>query len=183
MFENVEEGHPDKDEDKTLHFYYSREHRLQNAPQIVKDYYDGKMKPVRGFKVLFNKQNRYILFALVFFVGAVWIYSGLNGLRYSTKIGNVLVELQASSFEEEIYTTVKLYDKKNSTYQTALPVTAEVKLINNDNQMVNKDNLDFMYSGGEQFLRTKATDYDIIRVDAVVSIGKEKKELSANIKR
>ena len=39
------------------------------------------------------------------------------------------------------------------------------------------------FSGGELFLRTKLTDYDIIRIDALVSVDGEEKELSTPVKR
>ena len=67
MFEDVEEFVPDDEADKKLKYYYNREERIAKAPQLVKDYYAGKMKPVRGFRIFFTKQNRYIFFALIFF--------------------------------------------------------------------------------------------------------------------
>ena len=41
MFEDVDEGHGENEE--KLVFRYNREERLRGAPQIVRDYYDGKM--------------------------------------------------------------------------------------------------------------------------------------------
>ena len=95
MFEDVEEIVPDDPADKKLKFYYNREERITKAPQLVKDYYAGKLKPVRGFRIFFTKQNRYIFFALIFFVGAAWIYTGLNKTRAGTTLAGINFELTA----------------------------------------------------------------------------------------
>ena len=47
LFKNVEEMRPDGEQ--PLHFYYNREERIARAPEIVKAYYRGEMKNVRGF--------------------------------------------------------------------------------------------------------------------------------------
>ena len=60
MFENTQELTPDDDSEKQFKFYYNREKRIANAPQIVQDYYNGKMKPVRGIKIFFQKQKNRI---------------------------------------------------------------------------------------------------------------------------
>ena len=86
MFEDVEEIVPDDEADKKLKFYYNREERIARAPKLVQDYYNGNLKPVRGFRIFLTKQNRYIFFALIFFVGATWIYNGLNKTRAGTTL-------------------------------------------------------------------------------------------------
>ena len=55
MFEDTQESSPDDESEKELKFYYNREKRIADAPQIVQDYYNGKMKPVRGVKIFFQK--------------------------------------------------------------------------------------------------------------------------------
>ena len=40
-----------------------------------------------------------------------------------------------------------------------------------------------LYSKGEEYLRTKYSDYDIIRIDAVVTVGDVSKELSTQVSR
>ena len=58
-----------------------------------------------------------------------------------------------------------------------------VFFVNNDNQVVEKKELSLLYRDGEQTLATKATDYDIIRVDVIVSAEEKEIELSAAVKR
>ena len=98
MFEDVEEIKPDDGVEKPLKFFYNREERIARAPKIVQDYYNGELKPVRGFKIFFTKQNRYIFFALIFFIGAAWIYTGLNRTRAGTTLAGINFELTAFSF-------------------------------------------------------------------------------------
>ena len=45
IFPKVEEGRPEGEQ--PLHYFYNREERIAHAPQNVKDYYAGKMQPVR----------------------------------------------------------------------------------------------------------------------------------------
>ncbi len=182
MFENVDEGHAEGEE--KVVFRYNREERLKSAPQIVRDYYDGKLKPVRGFKVLWvNKSNRYILLALIIFVGFVWVYTAINNTRSSTTIGNIVFEQTSFGFQEEIYVNIKIKDKKADEKSSPVKISAEVFFINVDNQVADKKELSLIYQSGEQSLTTKTTDYDIIRVDTIITAGDKEKELSSAIKR
>lgn len=182
MFEEVDEGHAEGEE--KIVFRYNREERLKHAPQIVRDYYDGKMKPVRGFKILWvNKTNRYILLSLILFVGFVWVYTALNNTRSYTKINNVGFDISAFAFQEEVYVTLKVLDKKADEKSPPVKVETEVFFVNNDNQVIEKKELMVVYRNGEETLATKATDYDIIRVDAIISADGKEKEVSVGVKR
>lgn len=183
MFEDVEEITPDNEADKPLVFRYNREARIAKAPQLVKDYYNGKMKPVRGFRIFFTKQNRYIFFALIFFVGATWIYTGLNRTRAGTTLKGINFELTAFSYEEEVYVSLQMKRSKKSKSTAPVPVNVEYFAIDPNNQVGDKKADSGIYSEGEQYLRTKFTDYDIIRVDVILNAGGEEKELSALVKR
>lgn len=182
MFENVDEGHAQGEE--KIVFRYNREERLKNAPQIVRDYYDGKNRPVRGFKVLWvNKSNRFILLSLVFFIAFVWIYTAINNTRNYANIDGTILELKAFSFQENIYTSVTISSKTADEKSNPVTVTCEFFFINNDNQVIEKKQFSTEYKYGESSLATKASDYDIIRVDVIASVGGKEKELSAAVKR
>ena len=183
MFEDVEEIIPDSQADKPLKFYYNREERIAKAPKLVQDYYEGKMKPVRGFRIFFTKQNRYIFFALIFFVGASWIYTGLNRTRAGTTLEGINFELTAFSYEEEVYVSLAMKRSKKSKSTAPVSVNAEYFAIDPNNQVGDKRADSTIYSEGEQYLRTKFTDYDIIRVDVILNVGGQEKELSALVKR
>ena len=183
MFEDVEEFVPDDEADKKLKYYYNREERIAKAPQLVKDYYAGKMKPVRGFRIFFTKQNRYIFFALIFFVGATWIYTGLNKTRAGTTLSGINFELTAFSYEEEVYVSLQMKRSSRSKDVAPVPVSAEFFAIDPNNQVGDKRNGQLVYDEGEKYIRTKFTDYDIIRVDVILNAGGTEKELSAEVKR
>ncbi len=183
MFEDVEEIVPDNEADKKLKFYYNREERIAKAPQLVKDYYEGKLKPVRGFKIFLTKENRYIFFALIFFVGASWIYTGLNKTRADTTFQGVNFELNAFSYEEEVYVSLQMKRSKKAKSNMPLPVEAEFFAIDPNNQVGDKRSGQVVYDEGEKYIRTKFTDYDIIRVDVILNAGGTEKELSAEVKR
>ena len=183
MFEDVEEIRPDDGVEKPLKFYYNREERLAKAPQIVQDYYNGGMRPIRGIRILFTKQNRYIFLALIFFIGATWIYTGLNKTRAGTTLADINFELSAFSYEEEVYVSLYMKRSSRSRESAPVPVSAEFFAIDPNNQVGDKRSGQLIYEEGEQYIRTKFTDYDIIRVDVILNAGGDEKELSAEVKR
>ncbi len=181
MFEDVEEIR--KDGEQPVHFYYNREERLAHAPQNVKDFYAGKMKTPRGLRVLFNKQNRFVLFGLLLVVGFGLGYSGLSKTKAYSTIADVNAELSAFAYEEEIFASIKL--KRNPKSEDINPklIEADIKVIEPNNQINEKQHVSIMYEDGEQFLRAKFTDFDIIRVEADLFYGEEKKFVSCEVKR
>ena len=183
MFEDVEEIKPDDGVEQPLKFYYNRENRIARAPQLVKDYYNGKLQPVRGFRIFFTKQNRYIFFALIFFIGATWIYTGLNRTRAGTTLAGVNFELMAFSYEEEVYVSLQMKRSGRSRETAPVNVQAEFFAIDPNGQVGDKRQGQLVYNEGEQYIRTKFTDYDIIRVDVILNAGGYEKELSAEVKR
>lgn len=184
MFEDVKEGLDPEKKDSEYHFFYNREERLKNAPQNVQDYYNGKMKPLRGFAVFYkNKANLYILLALVFFVAATWIYTGFNRFRNYAKVAELDCNLSAFSYADEIYVSASFSRNVKSKKTDWQDVKIHFMLVNADLQ-VSEEADDFVtYKGGEAVIRAKFPDYDIIRIDAVVSVDGEEKELSAAVKR
>ncbi len=183
MFEDKDEIIPDDPADKPLKFYYNREERIAKAPKIVQDYYNGGMRPVRGFRIFFTKQNRYIFFALIFFVGATWIYTALNKTRAGTTLAGINFELTAFSYEEEVYVSLQMKRSSRSKEVAPVPVDVEFFAIDPNNQVGDKRTGQLVYDEGEKYIRTKFTDYDIIRVDIILNAGGAEKELSAEVKR
>lgn len=182
MFEDVDEGHAEGEE--KLVFRYNREERLSRAPQSVRDYYDGKLKPVRGIKIFWvNKSNRYILLSLVIFVAFVWIFTAVSNTRSYAAINGTSFDLTAFAFQEEIYASIKVKNKKADEKSPPVKVNAEFFFVNVDNQVVEKKELSLVYAYGEKTLATKVTDYDIIRVDVILTANGKEKEISCAVKR
>lgn len=181
MFEDVEEVRPDGEQ--PLHFYYNREDRIARAPQNVKDFYAGKMKTPRGIRVLFNKQNRYIFFALVIVAAFVWVNNGTTRLRKYAQIAGINVEATAFSYEEEVYVSVQFKRSKNSKDSSPKMINAEIKVIDPNLNVGDVQKHSIIYNEGEQYIRTKFSDYDIVRVDIALICDGETKEISAEVKR
>lgn len=184
MFEDVPESYDPEKENSEYHFFYNREERIKNAPQIVQDYYAGKMKPLRGIQLFTkNKSNRFILIALIFFVGVAWIYSGFNQSRNYAKINEIDCELSAFSYEDEVYVALKV--KRNVKSKKTAPEKISVVFmpVDVDRQVVAETEVSVIYEKGEAVLRSKYTDYDIIRIDAAVTVGNSTGEVSAAVKR
>ncbi|MDE5899579.1 MAG: hypothetical protein K2H09_10025 [Treponemataceae bacterium] len=155
-FDGIEEGRPD--DSGGLHFYYNREERLARAPEIVREYYAGRgPRPVRGFfRVLVaTRGNRFLLFAVVVFMAAVWMFTFLSG-RNAASIAGTSAELSAFSYEDCVYASVRLAG--GSAVPAAVPVSVQFTAIEASGQpCASAEALDF-YEGGELFLRTKITD-------------------------
>lgn len=183
MFEDVEEIKTAEKNELQLHYYYNREERIARAAANVKEYYNGGMRPVRGFKVLFLRQNRWIFISLILFVVATWGYTGFNKTREYATIDGINFELSAFSYEEQIFTSLLVKKGKKGHPKLPANIKAEFFLIDPNNQITEKQYQSLIYSEGEQFIRVKFTDFDIIRVDVIVSIDGQEKELSAQVKR
>lgn len=183
MFDDVEELKPADPNEQSLHFYYNREERIAKAPAQVQEYHNGGMRPVRGIKVFFLRQNRWILFALILFVGSTWVYSGFNKTRAYAGIDDLNFELSAFSYEEQVFTSVQIKRNKKSKETKPVNVQAEFFLIDPNNQVSEKQLQSFVYAEGEEYIRAKFTDFDIIRVDVIINANGQEKELSAQVKR
>lgn len=107
-FSHIDEGHGEGEE--PLHFYYSREERLKNAPEIVREYYAGRgPRPVKGlFRALTaTRGNRFLLASVAFFAAFVWIFSLLSGRNDGT-VGGVPAKFSAFLYEDSVYVSLSL---------------------------------------------------------------------------
>ena len=180
LFKDVEEIRPDGEQ--PLHFYYNREERLKKASPQVQEYYRGGMKPVTGIRVFFLKQNRYIFITLIVLTAFALVYSAMNRPRDNCEINGVNFEINSFSFEEEVFISLKMDRGKKNKEAIPLPFEATIFLIENNNQIYDKKVMNYVYSEeGEDFLRAKFTDYDIIRVDVIIKAGDEQKEISCKV--
>ena len=92
-------------------------------------------------------------------------------------------ELTAFSYEEEVYVSLQMKRSSRSREKGPINVQAEFFAIDPNNQVGDKRLGQLLYEDGEQYIRTKFTDYDIIRVDVILNAGGYEKELSAEVVR
>ena len=109
---------------------------------------------------------------MILFVGAAWAYSGFNSTRAFTSVDGINFELTAFSYEEQIFTSISMKAGKKHTDNNPVNVQAEFFLIDPNNQVTEKQLKSLVYSDGEQYIRAKFTDFDIIRVDVILNVEK-----------
>ena len=188
VLKNVDEGHPEKTEDSSqdFHFYYSRENRLKNAPQSVKDYYDGKMAPKKGlFKVLVSTPaNKFLFLSIIVFVAVIWIFTFFNNRNAKSFLGTEC-ELTAFSYEESVYASLKFEEIPEEKLKVLYncPLTVRFEAYDSSSVLADKCEVTDIYTGKELFIRTKFPDYDIIKIVASVESGTESKEFSTLIQK
>lgn len=210
-FKNIDEGHPAEPEnpEDVFRFYYSREERLKNAPQSVKDFYAGKMAPKKGlFKVLVaTPGNRFMLSSIVVFVAFIWIFSFFSSRNEKRFLGTEC-ELTAFSFEDSVYASLEFKenpdwlsdfsDRKKTSGKPSgkssldfpeeknpaqIPLRVLFQAYDSSGIVADKSEIFDVYSGRELFIRTKFSDYDIIKVSASVQAGTEEKDFEVRIQR
>lgn len=190
-FDDISDNGADEiraEDEEVLHFYYNREERLKNAPQSVKDYYSGKFKLNKGFKVLVaNKANRFVLIILIVCLVFVLFTTVLTS-ENTARIGNIDMQLSSFAFEDEIYVSLKINasDKKSgkkSEKKLTVPVEMNVVCYDADKQPSLLQKIEGVFTGDELFLRTKFSDYDILYVRADVAALGESRKLFASVQR
>ncbi|MCR5495898.1 MAG: hypothetical protein K6F15_09700 [Treponema sp.] len=182
------EGYADGEE--PLHFYYNREERIKNAPKIVQDYYSGKFdNSSRGlFKTLFaTRGNRFMFAGILIFMIFIWVYSFIIDSAFSSVCGSK-VDFKSFAYEETIYSSLKfnsLDEKALKQNKDSLPVKLRVTLSAVDSAGGISDEVQeiVIFSGEELFVRTKFSDYDIVKVDAVIYDGIEEKKFVSFVER
>ena len=183
MFDNETRS---DNEEENLVFHYSHEHRIKNAPKEVQDYYNGNFELNKGIKVLYkNKSNRVILIALVIMTVFALIYSRIQGGRNRGSLGNYKFELTSFSFEEKIYTSLKMTEdtKKKAAEKNPVMLSVKASFFDVNNQLAEcRENTELL-DENEEKLQWLITDYDITSVSVKVSDGKEILQLEADVKR
>ena len=209
-FKNIQESYSDQkdaSDQNSFHFYYNREERLKNAPQIVRDYYDGKMNPKKGlFRVLVsNRQNKFLFLSIFIFAAFIWIFSFING-HASDKFLGTECQLEAFSFDDTVYVSLKMDEVKKSLQKNSkknisktdasmqtnpsnpelsrqIPFKVTFYAYDNSGLVQNKSEVDEVFTGSELFVRTKFNDYDIIKVTAFAESEFESKEFSEYVRK
>ena len=167
-----------------LNFYYNREERLKNAPRTVKDFYSGKMKtPPRGLiKVLVATKGSRIMFLTLVFITALGIAISLVDKTANTeKKDGIHYTLNAFSFEEVVYVSLKL--DENSSYKKETEIDISFVAKDRSGTVSAKNTESGTYSGNELFFRTTFYDYDIILIDAVIQVGGKNILLTAPVEK
>jgi hypothetical protein len=156
--------------EKPLIFYYNRERRVARAPKIVQDYYNGKNRPVTGlFKVLVATPAKRVMFFSIIALCVIVIFLNYSlGEDSAGTIGGVPASLSAFAFEDTVYISLRF--DGSPKFKDELRFAVDIAIFNADNQLFETRRFFQNYSGKEAFTRTTIPDYDILRIEAVVTL-------------
>ena len=189
-FSKIEETREEnKTDEENLVFHYSREERLKHAPQIVQDYYSGKFGAYKGglLKSLVNtRANRLLFVTIIFTFGIILFVRYFGPEKKSGTLNKVDVNLSAFSYEDSVYASVKFHEagkKIKSDFEGGVPVYATFSAHDKEGTTVSEGKVTGKYEGNELFLRTTFQDYDIIKIDAVCSMGDSLLKLDCPIEK
>ncbi len=158
-FSNITEGYAENEEG--LVFRYNRKERLAHAPQIVKDYYDGKIvafKPGLFKALVATRGNRFMLFALVICFLIVVFYGFFGAKENEDSKFGVHFSLSAFTYEqlgENIYVNLKIdppTKKFVEDYDGEIPVKIEFFTVNAEGEISGKNTVLAKYNGKKLFL-------------------------------
>lgn len=175
----------DKPEENVV-FHYSREHRLESAPQNVRDAYNGNFTLNKGFRVLFkNRTNRFLLITLVVLTAFAFFYGKIITGSNKGTIGNYNLELTAFSFEDSIYSNIKISEKNKKQAEEREPVSVKAlfEFYDLNDQLFDKAEYSILVDAPEKTQGHRITDYDISEVKVSVTILGETKVLTSPVKR
>lgn len=186
----IQEGYAEGEE--PLVFHYSRERRLEKAPDVVKEFYENGISKPRGFfGILFARKGNKILFFVMMMTFIVSIFFSYFGPRKNEGIiGNVKFSLVAFSFEGQVYASVKVEKNDSGKNIKNMNAVFQFRGIDSEGITVFEETQNSFFTDGnfstekkENFLRTKFTDYDIIKVECCVSDGKNEILLWSKIEK
>lgn len=177
------------------------EERMKNAPQIVRDYYDGTApKFEKGlFRALVStKSNRLIFLVMIFCFAIVFIANNFSNAGNLKVVSGYECELQAFSYDGTLFASVKIHPLKETKKkleklekqktETDAPLEFPVRI---EFYGVSEDGISMKLekeASGTVFLnsniyRTDSEDYNIQTVVADVFIGGESGRMSVKVSR
>ena len=196
-FSQIPEGHEDGEE--PLVFHFNNAERVKNAPQIVKDYYEGKLVQKRPglFKALVSTKSNRLIFIALMVCFALVVFNTFFGPKPNVEtLKGVPMSLASFSYDGNVLVSLEFDDvekKFRGKYEKGIPVFAKFEAVDVDNQVVSVFEDAGLYEEKQIFLRAKFTDFDISSVNAFVELkfdgeadgvdGSRSVVLKANVER
>lgn len=165
----------DNNENQELVFHYNREHRLENAPQRVKDFYAGNMKriPTNPIKILTqNRASKLCLIILLFALASGFFVDSLREGKHSMKVDKTKIEFTSFVFGDEAFANLSFSEVKD--YNKSVPLFVEFTTFDKDgNQLAQKQGTG-LYNGQKTSVALKFTNFEIHKIVAKFEyLGKE----------
>lgn len=167
-FSKVTEGK--SDEGLGSQYHYNHSERLEHAPKIVREYYEGRgPRPTKGlFRVLVgNRGNRFMLASIGLLAAFIWIYSffiNRAGVSINIEGRSTAVTSKAFSYDEKVFTNITIASHK-ALLTTPQNLVITYYAIDGDGAECLKDTQEAIYNGEELAIKKVFTDFDIRRIN------------------
>ena len=179
------EGYSEDDE-KIVYHYGKPGERLKNADEAVKRYYagEGPQAPKGIFQSLVQTPSSRLILIVMLAMMAIVVLSSImdRGGKVST-VALVPMELSTFSFEDTVYISLHLKENSQIDFSEHPFVSCNFLVYTTDDQVIYQERVETFYTGKEDFLRTTFGDYDILYVEAVVTVGEETQILRSDVTR
>ncbi len=150
-----------------LVFHYNREERIKRAPRIVQEFHAGtNFNPPKGIfrRLVYTRSSRLMLFTIVFLCAATFIINFLTKSQNSGTLLTVPVTLNAFSFEDQVYVSIKAKEKQDAAFAWNAVITAYT----NNRTATDTVEKSGIYDGKELVITTTFPDYDILSISAEI---------------
>ncbi len=178
------EGYAEGEEPLVYHYGKPGE-RLKNADETVRQFYaEQEAVSKQGiFRTLVRtKTSRFLLVTIVVLSLLIFMLPMITDEKSAT-VSDIPVQLSAFSFEDSVYVSLKFASKGDVSFESSVPVFAVFKAYSKEEQLVFSGDSQGFYNGEELFLRTSFSDYDIVSVEAVVTVSADTATLRCNVSK
>lgn len=156
--------------------------------KLYSDLATGQNQPKRGlFRVLVGtKMNRMIFFAMIVTFVVVMGVGIFGGKSYEDTVDGVFCSMAAFSFGDDVYVSVSMKRSGSKQFRDGVgPKNIEIKAVAVDSDGADSavENRDFLFtdSGEDEVCRFTFRNYDITKINALVSSSGTEKKLSCKV--
>ena len=171
-------------DENNLEFRYSRSHRLQNAPQNVKDFYSGEYKALKPglFRVFFqNKVTKSMFFVVIMLFALSFFITKFGASENEITVEGIDIELSAVILEDTLYCSL-MFEDSVDFHETSNYVFATFNIYDLDNNLLNSKMDTGIYTGEKKYFRASFVDYESKKVVCELEFLDKKFLLKTNIK-
>lgn len=170
--------------DENIGMRYSREKRLENAPESVRKLHDPDFTKRQGIlqSLISTKGSRAVFFVTVgLTVLNLWLY-----LFYYTSdsgsIHGIKIKIESFIYNDELFTSIIFSESKNKDSVEPKEVTAVVSSFDKNKNQIEQIKTEGIYIGSELKLNHKFKKQNAFKLKAVIMMDKKILILSADVK-
>jgi hypothetical protein len=167
-----------------LKFHYSREKRLEHAPENVRKAYEEGYTPNKGFirGLVGNPGSRSMFISIIILCLMISALTVFGPKDDSATISGVTFKIKAFLYGENVYVTLSCTPGKDAV-SGPLTVLATISGIDATGAAVTQTAVSDGFSNSELMIRTTLSDFDIRKVKAGINFNKTDVIVSATVDR